>query len=161
MFWPICCYLWGCFAVTIREIRTENPFLGQSAVSWQDKDVLSYPTYQQSTELFTKVVSDMCSPDRNVTCVHNKFSNSHNQIIFLQMVLIGELKHVNGKFNTSHHLSRSGHWSKRALEGKGKKQRLDIHPYDSQGQLLRTRADFHWETLPWASFVCFSAMQSL
>lgn len=108
MFRPIC-YLWGCFAVTIREIRTENLFLGQSAVSWQDKDVLSYPTYQQSTELFTKVVSEMCSPDWNVTCVQNKFSNSHGLIMFLQTVLIGELKHVNGKFNTSHHLSRSGH----------------------------------------------------
>lgn len=157
MFGPIC-YLWGCFAVTIREIRTENFFLGQSTVSWQDKDVLFYPTYQQSTELFTKVVSEMYSPDRKVTCVHNKFSNSQGLIIFLQMVLIGELKHVNGKFNTSHHLSRSGHWSKRALEGKGKKQRLEVRPHDSQGQLLRTRADFHGETLPWASLMCFSAV---
>lgn len=37
---------------------------------------------------------------------------------------------------------RSGHWSKRALEGKGKKQRLEVSPCDSQGPLLRTRADF-------------------
>lgn len=151
MFWPIC-YLWGCFSATIMEIRTEKLFLGQSAVSWQDKDVLFYSTYQQTTGLFTKVV-------------HNKFSNSHSLIIFLKMVLIGELKHINGKLNISHHLSSGptcqDHWSKRALEGKGNRQRLEVHPCDSQGQLLRTRADFHQETLREPLLVCISAMQSL
>lgn len=112
MFWHIC-YLWGCFAATIREIRTENLFLGQSAVSWQDKDVLFHSTYQQPTGLFTKVV-------------HSKFSNSHSLVTFLKMVLIGELKHFNGKLNISHHLSsgprcQAGHLKQESFGKKGGK----------------------------------------
>lgn len=71
------CYLWGHFVTTRGEIRTENLFHGQSAVSWRGQNVLFYSTYQQTTELFTKVVFKMCSLDWNVKCVHNKFNNSH------------------------------------------------------------------------------------
>lgn len=152
MFWHIC-YLCGFFAATIREIRTEILFLGPSAVSWQDKDVLFHSTYQQTTGLFTKVV-------------HNKFSNSCSLVTFLKMVLIEGLKHINGKLNNiSHHLSSEprcqdqGIWSKRALERRWERQRLEVHPYDSQGQLLMSRADFHQETLPWARLMCIPANQ--
>lgn len=78
------CYLVGHSAATSRAIRTENLFLGRSAVSWRDRDVLFHSAYQRTTELFTKVVLKMCSLDWNVRCVHSEFRNSHSLFMFLK-----------------------------------------------------------------------------
>jgi hypothetical protein len=59
---------------------------------------------------------------------------------------------INGKLPISHHLSSGPRCQDQSMEtnmeGKGTQQRLKVYPYGSQGQLLRTRADFHQKTLP-------------
>lgn len=161
------CYLLGHSAATSGEIRTENLFLGQSAVSWRDGDVLFHSAYQQTTELFAKVVLKMCSLDWDVRCVHSKFRNSHGCLYSskkrFSLENSSEVLMENCTFHITCHLDPDAkiRESKRALEGNGTKQRLKVYPYNSQGRLPRTGADFHQETLPSDRLVQIPAVQSL
>lgn len=69
-------YLLVCFAVVIKEIRTESLFLGQSAIFIGGQNVLFYFTYQQATLLFTKVVfNKYVLLGQNVKYIPNEFSD--------------------------------------------------------------------------------------